>query len=140
MKKALLIVAVVLLISTSWSQVSSAQQTPASDEADGTLKLIVAIVASDLAIKPVPKWTFIISGASPAAFSISVATDFDGRASLELPKGTYVADIVECCIKSGEQYTGHVEIEYSVLGSPYIKRFPNLGTGRDEQSTQKTRF
>jgi hypothetical protein len=57
---------------------------------------------------------------------------FFKAASAELPKGEYVVDIIDCCFRSGEQYTGHVEIEYQSTNGKTIKRFPNLGAYSDE--------
>jgi hypothetical protein len=50
----------------------------------------------------------------------------------ELPKGEYVVDIIDCCFRSGEQYTGHIEIEYQSANDRDIKRFPNLGAYTDQ--------
>jgi hypothetical protein len=50
----------------------------------------------------------------------------------DLPKGEYVVDVVDCCFRSGEQYTGHVEIEYQSANGRDIKRFPNLGAYTDQ--------
>jgi len=52
--------------------------------------------------------------------------------SSELPKGEYVIDIIDCCFRSGEQYTGHVEIEYQDVNGKAVKRFPNLGAYTDQ--------
>lgn len=49
----------------------------------------------------------------------------------ELSKGAYVVDIIDCCFRSGEQYTGHVEVEYQDVGGKTTKRFPNLGAFTD---------
>ena len=53
-------------------------------------------------------------------------------AAAELPKGDYVVDITDCCFRSGEQYTGHIEIEYQTINGKNTKRFPNLGAYIDE--------
>ena len=52
---------------------------------------------------------------------------FYKNSSAELPKGDYIVDITECCFRSGEQYTGHVEVEYQTVDGKAVKRFPNLG-------------
>jgi hypothetical protein len=57
---------------------------------------------------------------------------FFKNATGELPKGEYVADIIDCCFRSGEQYTGHIEIEYQSVDNRLVKRFPNLGAFADE--------
>ena len=56
--------------------------------------------------------------------------------AIDLPKGDYIVDILDCCIRSGDQYTGHVEVEYNVLDGQYIKRFPNLGTATNEDNVR----
>jgi hypothetical protein len=57
-------------------------------------------------------------------------------ASAELPKGEYVVDIIDCCFRSGEQYTGHVEIEYQSTSGKVVKRFPNLGAYIDDDTAR----
>ena len=52
-----------------------------------------------------------------------------------LAKGDYIADIVGCCVKAGNQYIGHVEVEYQILDGSYVKRFPNLGASDNELAT-----
>jgi hypothetical protein len=52
---------------------------------------------------------------------------FFKAATGELPKGEYVVDITDCCFRSGDQYTGHIEIEYQSNNGKATKRFPNLG-------------
>lgn len=53
------------------------------------------------------------------------------RVSAEIPSGTYVVDIVNCCLKSGNQYTGHIEVEFNYKGERKVKKFPNVGTFED---------
>jgi hypothetical protein len=55
-------------------------------------------------------------------------------ANAELSRGSYVVDIVDCCFRSGEQYTGHIEIEYQSVNGKTTKRFPNLGSYTDLDS------
>jgi len=59
-------------------------------------------------------------------------TGFYKGVSVDLPKGEYVVDITDCCFRSGEQYTGHIEIEYQSVNGQTVKRFPNLGAYADE--------
>jgi len=56
---------------------------------------------------------------------------FFKTATASLTKGDYVVDIIDCCFRSGEQYTGHVEIEYQTPAGKTTKRFPNLGAFTD---------
>jgi len=69
---------------------------------------------------------------SVSAASGSPRKDVTGR----LQKGEYIVDISECCLKAGDQFTGHIEVEYQVLGGTYVKRFPNLGSHSNEDVTR----
>lgn len=53
------------------------------------------------------------------------------RTAGKLPRGRYTVDIVNCCLSSGKQHTGHVEIEFNNNGERAAKRFPTLGTFTD---------
>jgi hypothetical protein len=59
-------------------------------------------------------------------------TGFFKSVNTELPKGEYIVDIVDCCFRSGGQYTGHVEIEYQSQNGKSTKRFPSFGAFNDE--------
>lgn len=53
------------------------------------------------------------------------------RTTGSLPRGQYTVDIINCCLKSGPQYTGHIEVEYMNNGEKVAKKLPNLGTFED---------
>jgi S1-C subfamily serine protease len=61
----------------------------ADEPATGQLNLTVALVASDLSIRPVPKWTFSIRAVDTAGEPLTVVTSFSGTAQVALPPGRY---------------------------------------------------
>lgn len=70
---------------------------------------------------------------------LDINNDNDGffkSVSSELPRGDYVVDIVDCCIRSGDQYTGHIEIEYQTLNGKVVKRLPNYGASSDNNTAR----
>jgi S1-C subfamily serine protease len=75
---------------------SAADAQPAASvvqkAAGGRVEIVAALVASDLSVRPLPKFRFLIrtegaaEGAPPAG---EVVTGFDGRGGLDLPPGKY---------------------------------------------------
>ncbi len=60
------------------------------------------------------------------------------RATAELPRGNYVVELLGCCLRIGEQYVGHIEVEFHGPAGVQTKRFPNLGAATNESIAKQT--
>jgi hypothetical protein len=54
----------------------------------------------------------------------------------QLPRGRYIADIINCCLKSGNQYTGHAMLGYNNNGTTEELKFPNFGSFDNEDKAR----
>jgi S1-C subfamily serine protease len=67
-----------------------AATAPARRAPQGSVEVIVALVGQDLQVRPVPLFTLRLASRSDTTFQDSMRTSLDGRASRQLPVGSYL--------------------------------------------------
>lgn len=59
--------------------------------------------------------------------------DFTKLMTIDLPRGSYVAAITDCCLKVGSQYTGYVKITHRDANGPVVRTMPDYGLLDDQE-------
>ncbi len=59
--------------------------------------------------------------------------DFAKITTIDLPRGSYVAAITDCCLKVGSQFTGYVKITHRDANGPIIRSMPDYGLLDDQE-------
>src|SRR5712691_12058443 len=102
-KLSFLLIFLVCLASTAWSQADSAR-----------LRVRAVLVDKDLNQKPVPKLAFVLARfEGPVGESMAGKTGFDGNSELQLAPGKYRLSTPESVEFQGRKYSWDLEITVS---------------------------
>ncbi len=106
-----------------WSPADSAPPpAPAAPDApSGRLELVVAVVSSTLEVRPVPKLRFAVQREENGEKIAEVVTSFEGKATLELPPGSYRIVSAEPLAFEGRRLSWQVPFEISAGGLTHLE-------------------
>jgi len=90
---------------------ASTAQAPAVQEGSGALEARVALVGSDLSVKPVPKQRFLLVPEGAGRERSTLSTDFEGRLATRLPAGRYRIESESALSFEGRSYSWRVDFE-----------------------------